>query len=100
MFVRLAFLEASRQDEHMDDFYPEFGRRIRLARRRAYLSQAALGRLMGMNRTSITSSTQSEPGRPSRRPTMRKTDLAAQRLLSEANFDAAPVDVFALAKLA
>jgi transcriptional regulator with XRE-family HTH domain len=38
----------------MDDFYPEFGRRVRLARRRAHLSQAALGRLTGMNRTSIT----------------------------------------------
>ncbi len=31
---------------------------------------------------------------------MRKTDLAAQRLLAEANIDAAPIDVFALAKLA
>ncbi len=38
----------------MDDFYPEFGRRVRLARRRAHLSQEALGRLTGMNRTSIT----------------------------------------------
>ena len=38
----------------MDDFYPEFGRRLRLARRRARLSQAELGRLTGMNRTSIT----------------------------------------------
>jgi len=39
---------------HVDDFYPEFGRRVRLARRRAHLSQEALGRLTGMNRTSIT----------------------------------------------
>lgn len=38
----------------MDDFYPEFGRRIRLARRRAHLSQDALARLTGLNRTSIT----------------------------------------------
>jgi len=38
----------------VDDFYPEFGRRVRLARRRAHLSQDALGRLTGMNRTSIT----------------------------------------------
>lgn len=38
----------------MDDFYPEFGRRVRLARRRADLSQDTLGRLTGLNRTSIT----------------------------------------------
>jgi Zn-dependent peptidase ImmA (M78 family) len=31
---------------------------------------------------------------------MRKTDLAAQSLLNDANVDAAPIDVFALAKLA
>src|SRR5512132_2272987 len=38
----------------VDDFYPEFGRRVRLARRRAHLSQVTLGRLTGLNRTSIT----------------------------------------------
>jgi transcriptional regulator with XRE-family HTH domain len=38
----------------VEDFYPEFGRRIRLARRRAHLSQDTLGRLTGLNRTSIT----------------------------------------------
>jgi len=38
----------------VDDFYPEFGRRVRLARRRAHLSQDTLGRLTGLNRTSIT----------------------------------------------
>jgi transcriptional regulator with XRE-family HTH domain len=38
----------------VDDFYPEFGRRVRLARRRADLSQDTLGRLTGLNRTSIT----------------------------------------------
>ena len=31
---------------------------------------------------------------------MRKTDLAAQRLLTEANIDAAPIDVFALFEVA
>ncbi|HZD70561.1 MAG TPA: helix-turn-helix transcriptional regulator [Actinomycetes bacterium] len=39
---------------YMEDFYPEFGRRVRLARRRGHLSQEELGRLTGMNRTSIT----------------------------------------------
>ena len=38
----------------MEGFYSEFGRRVRLARRRAHLSQNALGRLTGMNRTSVT----------------------------------------------
>lgn len=38
----------------VDDFYPEFGRRVRHARRRAQLSQDTLGRLTGLNRTSIT----------------------------------------------
>jgi DNA-binding XRE family transcriptional regulator len=38
----------------VDDFYPEFGRRVRLARRRAHLSQDTLGRFTGLNRTSIT----------------------------------------------
>src|SRR6266487_863684 len=38
----------------MDDFYPEFGRRLRLARRRAHLSQDALAHLTSLNRTSIT----------------------------------------------
>jgi Zn-dependent peptidase ImmA (M78 family) len=39
-------------------------------------------------------------GAPTREITIRKTDLAAQRLLAEANIDAAPIDVMLLAKLA
>jgi transcriptional regulator with XRE-family HTH domain len=146
----MAFLEPSSQENNVEDFYPEFGRRIRLARRRAHLSQDTLGRLTGLNRTSITniedgrqriplhllvsfataldvepwsccpaahrliyllkasqssieasySTSSTRPGQPLGRPRMRKTDLTAQQLLTAGGIEAAPVDVFALTKIA
>jgi transcriptional regulator with XRE-family HTH domain len=37
-----------------DLFYREFGQRVRLARKKANLSQEALGRAVGLTRTSVT----------------------------------------------
>jgi transcriptional regulator with XRE-family HTH domain len=38
----------------VDLFYREFGQRVRVARKKANLSQEALGRAVGLTRTSVT----------------------------------------------